>query len=396
MSKRLRMLSSFLAAAALAVLTACGGGGGDQVAGVTTGGSGFGVGVVTGFGSVIIDGERYQDAGAVVETEIDPRQGAVAVAAVQLGQRLQVEYRTAGIADRLRIDPDVIGVVQTPVSGGQFSVAGQTVRLNPDSNAGPVTLLVGYTSPAQIQAGDIVEVHGIARASAGANAISAARIEKRSALPAGLLRVTGVVGNASANGFRIGNLNVTISGGTSIAPAGRTVANGQRVVVWGASLSTSPSLSLAADAIRIRDSLPSANNTPSQVSGLVGNLTATGFDLDGFRVDLTRNPMVVPASTALAEGQYVIVRGSFSASGALVASQVRIRRKSPSEPEVELSGSISGYTSDSSFIVRGVTVDATAVNSRPACPSPLRDGVNVRIEGGVQGNKVVAESLRCS
>ena len=59
-----RLLVSSFALAAAALLGACGGGGGDT-AGVGTGGTGsFSVGTVTGFGSVFVNGIRYEDNGA--------------------------------------------------------------------------------------------------------------------------------------------------------------------------------------------------------------------------------------------------------------------------------------------------------------------------------------------
>jgi len=56
------------------VLAACGGGGGGDLAGVGTGGTGtvsstVGVGPISGFGSVIISGVRYDDSAATVTDE---------------------------------------------------------------------------------------------------------------------------------------------------------------------------------------------------------------------------------------------------------------------------------------------------------------------------------------
>ena len=63
--RRLRWLASALAAS---LLIACGGGI-DLAGGVGSGGSGLAEGTITGFGSVIVDGTRYDDSAAQVLVE---------------------------------------------------------------------------------------------------------------------------------------------------------------------------------------------------------------------------------------------------------------------------------------------------------------------------------------
>jgi hypothetical protein len=59
-----RLLRAVCTLSTAALLLACGGGGGG-IAGVGTGGTGsFSVGTVTGFGSVFVNGVRYDDDGA--------------------------------------------------------------------------------------------------------------------------------------------------------------------------------------------------------------------------------------------------------------------------------------------------------------------------------------------
>ncbi|MCU0939491.1 MAG: hypothetical protein MUC86_10195 [Burkholderiaceae bacterium] len=133
-------------AASLLVFSVAGCGGDEQVARTGSGGTGIAttVGTVTGFGSVIVDGDRWDDRGAVVDVENDPRQPAVVVSSgTRLGQRLSIESRTEGHADRIRIEPLLIGRVES-LSLGLGSptiirIASQEVRINFDPNRGPVT-----------------------------------------------------------------------------------------------------------------------------------------------------------------------------------------------------------------------------------------------------------------
>lgn len=393
--------SSVLAAALCALLLSCGG---DSltVAGVGTEGTGFAAGTVTGFGSIIVDGDRWNDSGAIVEFEETPRQPPIAVpGGAGLGQRLSIDYTTDGVAERVRIDPALVGTVESPNIGSPTTIriAGQEVRVNFNPDRGPVTFFSSFPQLMALLPGSIAEVHGalVWDAVAAKHVIEASRIEKLAALPAGLLRVNGVVSDLGADGFRLGDLAVRVTTpGTLIVPANRALASGQSVTVWGSSLSTTGPLTLTADAVRIRPLDPQPAGASTRVSGTVSRFDSANarFELAGITVS-ARDAIVVPANLALADGQYAIVRGRIDADRTLRADQVRIRRKLSNEPEVELTGTITDFVSDASFRVRGTRVDASAVSVRPSCPPALANGVVVSIEGSVQGDVVRADKLSC-
>lgn len=396
-------------AASLLVFSVAGCGGDEQVARTGSGGTGIAttVGTVTGFGSVIVDGDRWDDRGAVVDVENDPRQPAVVVSSgTRLGQRLSIESRTEGHADRIRIEPLLIGRVES-LSLGLGSptiirIASQEVRINFDPNRGPVTF---FDSFAQLAAlipnginGSMTEVHGtlVWDARAARHVIEASRIEKLAALPAGLMRVTGIVSDRTTDGFRLGDLLVRVPSSALVVPANRAIANGQPVTVWGSALAATPSPTLTADAIRIRVLDGQPPGASARLSGTLGRLDAANatFELSGVKVS-ARNATILPANQALADGQYAIARGRIGNDGVLQADQVRIRRKQSGEPEVELTGPISDFAGDASFRVRGTLVNATGVAPRPRCPAVLANGVVVSIEGSIQNNVVLVDKLSC-
>lgn len=408
----LAVIGSLIAALiATLLLASCGAGGGtDQTAGVGGGGTGYAQGTTSGFGSIFVDGVRWDDSRASVEVEVDPRSAPSSGATVRLGQRVQLEYTTDCADDvnttcsttRIRIEADVIGrVVSVDAANQRFNVAGQLVQINTSANAGPVTVFAGgYSDISGITANDPVEVHGSARFdnTLSRYVIQAARVEKLGGLPANLTRVTGVVqqrSGAPQGSFKLGDLTVSVNASTNVAPANRSVTDGQRVVVWGASYTGGVNPTLVADAIRIRDVLPSSGNQRSQVSGVISrfDVNAGTFELDGFQVNaaLARR---VPANQTLADGLYVSVRGSFNASNVLVAEQVRIRQQPP-EGEIDLVGPISSFANVGNFVVRGVPVDASSANVvPPSCT--LQNGVNVTVRGALQNNRVVARQVRCT
>lgn len=390
-------IKSAVAAVSLAAwLAGCGGGVGSGGTGSPVG---YSEGSVTGFGSVIVDGTAFDDSQASVQVDHGP--AGVAPATVKLGQQVEMSLSGATAAEVIRIEAQVVGPVSAVTLPGTLTVLSQTIKVNSDPNAGPATLLVGYASLAEVQPGDAVEIHGpIRRDGAGVTYVQASRIEKLAALPA-YLRVAGVVSElgtgASASVFKLGQLRVDAATAT-VVPASRMLANGQAVVVFGQNVvtdATSGQQTLTANRVRIKH----AENpgVDAWVGGVVGNLTGSSFELNGVVVRHA-NAIVTPANTTLATGQYVQVRGSFANDGSFDASHVRIRNKRPEDPEVQLSGAVSGLDAVAqTFEVRGVTVGySTATDFRPpACRTTLSNGQDVSVTAGIVNGGVQAEIVQC-
>jgi hypothetical protein len=312
---------------------------------------------------------------------------------------VQIEYETEPSAKIIEVGAAVIGAVQSvdaTANPAVLRVVGQTVHVNLDFNAGPVTLFEGYSSAGAIAPGDLVEIHGTPLQVGGSHQLQASRIEKLTALPGGLVRVQGVVQQANPSGrsFRLGDLAVSLANAT-VLPAGATPANGRTVTVWGRQLSGALT-TLNADYVRVRDL--STNTKPSDMSGTVANLdtVARTFDMGGTRVDATA-AMVVPGSMTLANGAFVVVRGSFRADGSIMATQVRIRKKGTPgfDHEVSLAGPITDFASLADFRVRGTRVDATGAMQRACNNVTLGNGLEVEIGGAIAGDHVAAEVLSC-
>ncbi len=382
--------------ALVATVAACGGG---LVAGVGSGGSGFGLaaGIVTGFGSILVDGVSWDVRDARVETQVDPAQPAT-LAEAKLGQHVEIDFPSSGVAGTVRIEPDAIGyvsAVRESATPPGFTVAGQTVRINSDPNSGPVTIFAGYTTLADMRVDDAVEVHGVSAFDAmlGQYVVQATRVERLTTVPAGLVRVAGVVQALSAGSFHLGGLTVSTSSATNIVPAANSLANGQRVIVWGhGPLVAGPTLST--DFIRIKDPLPSAQ--PGDVAGLVSRFDSARltFEINGIAVD-AHSAQIVPTGQALGNGIYVVATGSFLADGTLSASQVQIRKIAFGDIQVQLKGVITDFAEIGKFTVRGVTVDATAATMNGCANSPLANGLFVEIGGIIANDEVKATSITC-
>ena len=395
---QLALVSLSLISAAL--IAACGGAigsGGTGAAPPAVSG-----GTVTGFGSVIIDGLRFDDRSVV--TVAEPAPGSEVLAEARMGHRVEVEFDADGNTRALRVEASVVGQVTavsvTGVQAGSFAALGQTITVNADAAAGPVTQFgAGYASALDIRVGDVVEVHGVSTTAGSAQVLQATRVEKRAASPA-YLRVGGLVsglGSGAPNRFALGSLTVDAAA-ASITPAGTALANGMPVLVFApvAGLNTLPSgeLLLSASALRIKTFRNPGRET--YASGFVTQLDAASgqFELNG--VIVKYSPAVLsPAGTVLANGQYVQARGSFAADGSMAATQVK-RRDGKSEPEAELKGTIVKFDSVANTLqIRDVAVSLTGTKLE-GCPlSGLRDGLFVELEGTLGPTGVTAKKIEC-
>jgi hypothetical protein len=182
-----------LVAGAALLVPGCGGG-------VGSGGTGMAIGTINGFGSVIVDGARYDD--SAVPTLREDAPGVETQAQARLGQRAEVRFTDGGIASALMVDATLIGTVSRVDASGAFSVLGQSVSANSDPSLGPVTQFAGgYTGAASVLAGDAVEVHGLIVVQGTAFVVQATRIERLAALPT-YLKATGIVAGTGARCVR--------------------------------------------------------------------------------------------------------------------------------------------------------------------------------------------------
>lgn len=380
--------------AALALLAACGGdvGSGGTGAPVT----GMAVGTVNGFGSVIVDGVRFDDSRVLALTEAEP--GKDTPAELRMGQRVGIEFDNAGMATAVRVDAAIVGPVSSIDGAGRFTVLGQSVTVNTSAATGPVTQFSGgYAGTSDMKAGDAIEVHGLL---VSPGMVQATRIERRNVLPA-YLRVTGTLAELGKDGaavFKLGALVVDASS-AQLLPTGKALANGQNLTVMGplAGFNTDAQgvQHLAAAQVRIRQF--SADLGQTSMSGEISALDTTRhlFSVDGVAVDYGAAAFS-PSATVPATGMYVRVQGTLRSNGSLLAKTV-VLRNGETEPEAQLKGTIVGFTPGlKTFTIRDVQVDAGSA-SVEGCPSSGSwDGLYAEVQGGLRGTGVVAKEVHCS
>ena len=392
----------------LSLLSACGGGGGGGSTPSASSGVLLTAGAVTGFGSVVVDGTEIEDAQAKVLRE--NADGSLSSDLVQLGQRVRVKHDERGQASQITVDAALIGEVSAINStAGTLRVAAQNVSVNGSSALGPVTVFGGgYADLSNVSAGDLVEIHGtpVYSSSNASYTVQATRIAKA---PAGAKlqisgKISGYTSTAGGASFTLNGLTVQVSASSALRPAGSTLADGLQVTAFSnAPLSAS---TLTASHIRVDRNQDSASvGAKAQLSGV-----ATGYDATANTLVLGSTLVKLAGATVtdlkgkqspVQNGAYVLVGGSVNSDGSVTAATVKVRTADTTAAlaQVLLIGPITDFVDASSFVVRGVPVDATNITWATACPGvSAADEVLVKVQALQQAatNVVQAQSLSCT
>lgn len=392
-----------------ALLAACGGGGGGSTSTgntpppSTTGSTLSSAGTVTGFGSVFVDGVELDDANARVTVENSD--GSTTPVAIKLGQQVRVAHDSRGSASQVTVDAAVIGQISAvSASANTLQVAGQSISINTDgTSTAPITVYGGgYTALANALVGDMVEVHGtpVYNSVSQTYTVQATRLEKRTDKPG--LRVMGKLSslNSSATTFSLGNLSVNYASAI-VVPSGAALAQGQSVVVWGASTALSGN-NLKATRVRVFSQAlaDSVTSGTTQLAGLVSkyNATASTMEVQGVTVNLAK-ATISPSGKTVGNNSFVDIGGTIGSDGVLSATTVRVRQQDVTNTatKVLLIGAIESLTDQNSFVLRGVPVDAGSVGVRINCPSTLAVGSTASVVASTQAGTsvVLASKLEC-
>lgn len=383
--------AAMCAALGLAVIQGCGG--------VGSGGTGMSEGVaqgtVNGFGSVIVDGNRFDDSQVPTLEENEP--GVLTQTESRLGERVEVEHDAAGVARRVMVQSALVGAVDSVVAPTGFTVLGQSVVVNTQALRGPVTQFGGgYTGIGSVRAGEAVEVHGFVVRTGTGFSVQATRVEKLPALPT-FVKVTGLVSGVRPAEFQLGSLVVGTATAT-LLPEGAALADGQIVSVLAAAdtLQANPAAPPRLRAAQVRIRSLGAVGTEVVVSGVISASDPLGFsfDLDGARVSFD-GAVVWPPGSALVDGLYVQVRGIVTGGSAIRATGVLLR-DGRTQAEAELKGTVDAFDAATKrFVVRGVAVDASRAEIEGCVGGVLANGLYVSVEGSLDATMVIAKSVHC-
>lgn len=349
------------------LLAACGGGGGgggSQIAGIER--LGVSVGTVSGFGSIVVNGEHIGTNNA--DFLIDDSPGSQSD--LEVGDVVIVSF-----------DPDAANLsaktvyaneaVEGPIDSidplaSRIVVAGQTVNIDADTSFDDT---IPTASLAGLNVGDRIEVSGLFVDSTGGT-IEATRIEPQNPQAANLVEVHGAVGNldTGAKTFMIGALLVDYGAVPAVidnAFPGGVFADGDFVEVKGDSFGGGGALL----ATKIEPDAPGVGADDRINTGKVDEIEIEGFItrfVDAGDFDVADQPVTTNAQTSfvfedgtaasaadLALNVKVEAEGSVDGAGVLVASKIEVRRASA----VRLTGQVDSVDAANNLVtVFGVSV----------------------------------------
>ncbi len=376
-------------------LSACGGGSGDSEANLsnTTGNlpstaavtTATAVGSVTGFGSVIVDGIKYDDSQAKVTMDEKGLEVASTTAHLKIG--MQVEVKGDGTsASSITIASQFRGPV-TAVTANSITLLGQTVTV--ETSGAEAVALEGFSAFSDVKVGDWIEVYAV---EATAGIWKATRIERESQLGSSSTRMGGKISSidATAKTFKIGAITVNYAD-ASITPAIAVLVNDQRVRIY----SDTPAVDgvIKATKIKIRDfSLSGARD--GNIGGLIADFTSTAsFTVNGFKIDASNAVYKNGTAADLLNGAAIRVKG-IATNGVLIAKEIEFKKKPNAEAaEIKVKGFITDFVSQANFKLRGQQVDATGASFAGGTVSDLSNGAFVELKLALVNGALVAKKI---
>lgn len=360
----------------VAAIAACGGG--ANTAGVGSGGTGafdvtaYSEGTITGFGSVIVNGLRYDDTVATVRDEDGPRSRSDLKLGMVIAVDGSIDSNNLGNARDIFYDSALLGPVSAVSAMNSaaktFTIIGQTVQVD-DSTVLGAGLQQGFASITQA---DVLEVHGFLNAAT--NTLQATLVERKS--NASKYKISGLVKDLQpgARTLQIGSETF------SFAQVDKEpLNNGSLVKLRLLPRAPTGTASWAVSSYSTQ-SRSSASQERAEVEGLVTQIISpTLFSVSNILVD-TRSASFPDSNAAVAVGNRIQAKGKL-VNGTLVAQEVKSQSKG--SKDIELKGNLSDLNSTAkTFVLRGVTVSFTApVVYDKGTEASLANGANVEVKG---------------
>ncbi|CAA6812176.1 MAG: Unknown protein [uncultured Thiotrichaceae bacterium] len=392
-----RMVVPYLTVVALsASLLACGGGGTQIVDGGITG-SGITMGRITSFGSIYVNGIKFD-----VDNASFNRDGIASSGQSEfsIGEFIVINGSidasgTTGVASSVQFTDALEGAVTTAsTDGSTIEILGQSIKTD------PLTVFYDFAALTDLTVGNIVEVSGVADAT---GVITATSIRLKSgSFVVGISEneVKGLVSNLNeaSKTFSVGNITVEY-GSASLEDFGaQNLANGQ--FVEAKSNTNLVGNNLIASVVELEDEYLSLGaNTEAEIEGFVTNYTsAASFAVNGISVTTTSATSYKNGSAAsIGLNVFLEVEGEVNASGVLVAEEISFE---DADSGVELEGAIQSVdTVKNEVEIAGqvVVIDASTImidELRELSPFTINDlvvGDLVEVKGTALANgKILA------
>jgi len=347
-----------LLAATILSITACGGSGGTT----STTSPDTVVGVITGFGSIYVNGVEYETDTANVQIDgLASVETSLAIGDIITLQGTVNPDGTTGIATTVISNDEVEGYVLDTSNllmdgTGTINVMGQIVTITLD------TVFDGNTLATinDLSVLDVVEISGFPD---GTGNILATRVESKNT--AEDIEVKGTISALDTTGqtFKIGALLVNYSSATAV-PA--NFVDGSFVEVKTTSALTgdvTAGFTLIASKVELEDDDSDIEGDEGEelvVQGMVSNIDSTGFNFNGTRVEFASLETDDNFNIAsLVNGTMITVEGHINASGNFIIEGI----EDEPESEAEANGLVTAVTATTVTLLDTGTSITFSVNN---------------------------------
>jgi len=309
-------------------------------------------GVISGFGSVYLNGERYDTTDVAVTMDDQ----AADISQLRVGQYIELKGHEHGAGD---LDADVIryhNVLEGPISSidagaDSFVAMGQTVLVTLD------TVFGDDVAPASVDGlavGGVVEVSGLVPED---GVIDATRIDLKP--DGGPYDVTGYVTRVSMveHRFNLNGLVVDYSTANMEDFTTGDPAAGDLVLVKGFTFLADGAFLAIHVELRSEDRLAAGPSDLVAVDGMVASfVSVTDFEVAGWKVTTTASTEYEHGTSAdLANDVHVFVKGVADATGVLVAHKIAFREVS----EIRVVAQVGAIAPYGELVLLGLEVATT-------------------------------------
>jgi len=354
-------------------------------------------GTITGFGSVIIDGVRFDDSATKVAIANSADATAATLGDLHTGMRVQGELKD-GVLQNLVVNFALVGTVGTvDATAGTLTVFGQTIKTTTTGQL--PTVFEGFSALAQLAVGDLVKVSGTV---ASDGSITATRIERRAKDGTEVFRVSGAVQSidATAKTFTlVGNSSVTVNyAAAKLLPTGAVIENGKlvSVVATAAPASSSGKNVLTASVVEVK-ARKLADSSDTTVGGPISDFTSlASLRIGDVLVDASSATLKEGTLAAdVANGAQAQAHGTIK-DGTMKADWLRVF-KNDTAIKAMLVGQITDYVSLGNFTLRGTVVDASAARFTKGTAADVAAGAWVQVTGqlttaGVKATEIAVQT----
>lgn len=384
-------------AVASAALSGCGGGG------VEGGGTGneppaYANGPISGFGSIIVGGVRYDDSAATVRNDDNQ---SLSSGDLRLGMVVSIDGKNlnrslgTGVANSVVVSSELVGpVTSSVVATGDLTVLGQAVKVT-TSTVFDDRLAGGHSA---ITVGSVVEVYAVYDPTTGT--YTASRIEPKSSVSG--YKVRGVVSanNTTQRTFRIGAATFTYAAGA--APVGLADGVLIRVKVGTSTDGNGYWVVSSSDTSRPKPS----DGVEVEVEGVIASYSSNAnFSVNGITVNGS-SAVLSPSGATLAAGVRVEAEGKMS-GGVLVASKVEVKKpessggddddggSDDSSKEYEIKSTVQSVdTSAKTFVVKAGAqkVNYAQASFKDGTVADLKVGAKVEVKGRISSDGTVVNA----